>query len=150
MLGVWIIASVAGTMIGEAALAMEFGATSEDIAYTCHAHPTHEEALKEAAMAVTGKPIHILTGRLRLAGAALLGARSRCQRRRRSSAELESDAAIGPRRKSEAELLVKRDAGRVGQGDAGDRGHEALAVQQLEVRDRRMRPRPRPCAPGAR
>ena len=43
----------------EAALAMEFGATAEDIAYTCHAHPTHEEALKEAAMAVTGKPIHI-------------------------------------------------------------------------------------------
>ena len=39
--------------------AMEFGATSEDIAYTCHAHPTHSEALKEAAMAVTGKPIHI-------------------------------------------------------------------------------------------
>jgi dihydrolipoamide dehydrogenase len=59
VLGVWIIASVAGTMIGEAALAMEFGATSEDIAYTCHAHPTHEEALKEAAMAVQGKPIHI-------------------------------------------------------------------------------------------
>ncbi len=59
VLGIWIIASVAGTMIGEAALAMEFGATSEDIAYTCHAHPTHEEALKEAAMAVTGKPIHI-------------------------------------------------------------------------------------------
>ena len=59
VLGVWIIASVAGTMLAEAALAMEFGATSEDIAYTCHAHPTHSEALKEAAMAVTGKPIHI-------------------------------------------------------------------------------------------
>jgi dihydrolipoamide dehydrogenase len=59
VLGVWIVASVAGTMIAEAALAMEFGATSEDIAYTCHAHPTHSEALKEAAMAVTGKPIHI-------------------------------------------------------------------------------------------
>ena len=59
VLGVWIIASVGGTMIAEAALAMEFGATSEDIAYTCHAHPTHSEALKEAAMAVTGKPIHI-------------------------------------------------------------------------------------------
>ncbi|HEX8839691.1 MAG TPA: dihydrolipoyl dehydrogenase [Sphingomicrobium sp.] len=59
VLGVWVIASVAGTMIGEAALAMEFGATSEDIAYTCHPHPTHEEALKEAAMAVQGKPIHI-------------------------------------------------------------------------------------------
>ena len=59
VLGVWCIASVAGTMIAEAAIAMEFGATSEDIAYTCHAHPTHSEAVKEAAMAVTGKPIHI-------------------------------------------------------------------------------------------
>ncbi len=59
VLGVWIIASVAGTMIAEAAVAMEFGATSEDIAYTCHAHPTHSEAVKEAAMAVTGKPIHV-------------------------------------------------------------------------------------------
>ncbi|MCZ8324889.1 MAG: dihydrolipoyl dehydrogenase [Sphingomonadaceae bacterium] len=59
VLGVWAIATVAGTMIAEAALAMEFGATSEDIAYTCHAHPTHSEAVKEAAMAVTGKPIHI-------------------------------------------------------------------------------------------
>ena len=58
VLGVWCIASVAGTMIAQAAQAMEFGATSEDIAYTCHAHPTHSEALKEAAMAVTGKPIH--------------------------------------------------------------------------------------------
>ena len=55
VLGVWIIASVAGTMIAEAAQAMEFGATSEDIAYTCHAHPTHSEALKEAAMAVHGQ-----------------------------------------------------------------------------------------------
>ena len=59
VLGVWMISSVAGTMIAQAAQAMEFGATSEDIAYTCHAHPTHSEALKEAAMAVTGKPIHI-------------------------------------------------------------------------------------------
>jgi dihydrolipoamide dehydrogenase len=59
VLGVWIIASLAGTMIAQAAQAMEFGATSEDIAYTCHAHPTHSEALKEAAMAVTGKPIHV-------------------------------------------------------------------------------------------
>ncbi len=59
VLGVWAIASVAGTMIAQAAQAMEFGATSEDIAYTCHAHPTHSEAVKEAAMAVTGKPIHI-------------------------------------------------------------------------------------------
>ena len=59
VLGVWVIASVAGTMIAQAAQAMEFGATSEDIAYTCHAHPTHSEAIKEAAMAVLGKPIHI-------------------------------------------------------------------------------------------
>jgi dihydrolipoamide dehydrogenase len=59
VLGVHIIASVAGTMIAQAAQAMEFGATSEDIAYTCHAHPTHSEAIKEAAMAVTGLPIHI-------------------------------------------------------------------------------------------
>ncbi|WEK43787.1 MAG: dihydrolipoyl dehydrogenase [Candidatus Sphingomonas colombiensis] len=59
VLGVWCIASVAGTMIAQAAQAMEFGATSEDIAYTCHAHPTHSEAIKEAAMAVRGKAIHI-------------------------------------------------------------------------------------------
>ena len=59
VVGVWIISSLAGTMIAQAAQAMEFGATSEDIAYTCHAHPTHSEAMKEAAMAVTGKPIHI-------------------------------------------------------------------------------------------
>jgi dihydrolipoamide dehydrogenase len=59
VLGVWAIAVPAGTMIAEAALAMEFGATSEDIAYTCHAHPTHSEAVKEAAMGVMGKPIHI-------------------------------------------------------------------------------------------
>jgi dihydrolipoamide dehydrogenase len=59
VLGVHIIASLAGTMIAQAAQAMEFGATSEDIAYTCHAHPTHSEAVKEAAMAVTGLPIHI-------------------------------------------------------------------------------------------
>ena len=59
VLGVHIVASLAGTMIAEACIAMEFGATSEDIAYTCHAHPTHAEALKEAAMAVQGKPIHM-------------------------------------------------------------------------------------------
>ena len=59
VLGVWAIASVAGTMIAEAGIALEFGATSEDIAYTCHAHPTHAEAMKEAAMGIQGKPIHI-------------------------------------------------------------------------------------------
>jgi len=58
VLGAWIISSLAGTMIAQVAQAMEFGATSEDIAYTCHAHPTHSEAIKEAAMAVQGKPIH--------------------------------------------------------------------------------------------
>ncbi|RVT43374.1 dihydrolipoyl dehydrogenase [Sphingobium algorifonticola] len=59
VLGVWIIATPAGDMIAQAAQAMEFGASSEDIAYTCHAHPTHAEAFKEAAMAVRGKPIHM-------------------------------------------------------------------------------------------
>lgn len=59
VLGVHIIGAMAGTMIAEAAIAMEFGASSEDIAMTCHAHPTHPEALKEAAMAVTGKAIHV-------------------------------------------------------------------------------------------
>ncbi|GEQ98932.1 dihydrolipoyl dehydrogenase [Iodidimonas gelatinilytica] len=59
VLGVHIIGSLAGTMIAEAALAMEFGASSEDIALTCHAHPTHPEAVKEAAMAVHGRAIHI-------------------------------------------------------------------------------------------
>lgn len=59
VLGVHIIGEVAGTMIAEAALAMEFGASAEDIARTCHAHPTHSEALKEAAMAAYDKPIHI-------------------------------------------------------------------------------------------
>ncbi len=39
-------------------LAMEFGASSEDIARTCHAHPTHTEAIKEAALAIDKRPIH--------------------------------------------------------------------------------------------
>jgi dihydrolipoamide dehydrogenase len=59
VLGVHIIGSMAGTMIAQAAQAMEFGASAEDIALTCHAHPTHSEALKEAAMAVRGSAIHI-------------------------------------------------------------------------------------------
>ncbi|MEN9683504.1 MAG: hypothetical protein RIQ99_1672 [Pseudomonadota bacterium] len=59
VLGAWMVASVAGTMVAQVAQAMEFGATSEDIAYTCHAHPTHSEAVKEAAMAVQGQAIHI-------------------------------------------------------------------------------------------
>ncbi|MEC8289725.1 MAG: dihydrolipoyl dehydrogenase, partial [Pseudomonadota bacterium] len=48
-----------GTMIAELALAIEFGASSEDIARTCHAHPTLNEAIKEAALGVEGSPIHI-------------------------------------------------------------------------------------------
>jgi dihydrolipoamide dehydrogenase len=59
VLGVHIIGRMAGTMIAQAAQAMEFGASAEDIALTCHAHPTHAEALKEAAMAAFDKPIHI-------------------------------------------------------------------------------------------
>ena len=48
-----------GIAIAEAALAIEFGASAEDIARTCHAHPTLPEALKEAALAVPGRAIHI-------------------------------------------------------------------------------------------
>ncbi|HAU48087.1 MAG TPA: dihydrolipoyl dehydrogenase, partial [Planctomycetaceae bacterium] len=48
----------AGDLIGEAAAAMNFGASSEDIARVCHAHPTLPEALKEAALAVDGRAIH--------------------------------------------------------------------------------------------
>lgn len=59
VLGAHIMSEQAGNMIAEVALAMEFCASSEDIARTCHAHPTHSEALKEAAMATYGKPIHI-------------------------------------------------------------------------------------------
>ena len=58
VLGVALISSLAGTMIAELALAMEFGASAEDIARTCHAHPTHNEAIREAAMAVDKRPIH--------------------------------------------------------------------------------------------
>ena len=58
VLGVSIINALAGTMIAEVAIAMEFGASAEDIARTCHAHPTHSEAVKEAAMAVDKRPIH--------------------------------------------------------------------------------------------
>jgi len=58
VLGVHIIGPDAGTMIAEAALAMEFAATAEDIARTSHAHPTLSEAMKEAALAVDGRAIH--------------------------------------------------------------------------------------------
>lgn len=59
VLGVHIIGPEAGTLISEAVIGMEFSASSEDIARTCHAHPTLEEAVKEAALAVAGRPIHI-------------------------------------------------------------------------------------------
>jgi dihydrolipoamide dehydrogenase len=59
ILGCHIIGAEAGTMIGELAVAMEFGASAEDLARTSHAHPTLEEAIKEAALAAFAKPIHI-------------------------------------------------------------------------------------------
>jgi dihydrolipoamide dehydrogenase len=59
VLGAHIIGPDAGTLIAEIATAMEFGASSEDIARTCHAHPSLSEAVKEAALAVEGRAIHI-------------------------------------------------------------------------------------------
>ena len=59
VLGVHVVGADAGNMIAEAAIAMEFGASSEDIARTCHAHPTLPEAVKEAALAVAKRAIHI-------------------------------------------------------------------------------------------
>jgi dihydrolipoamide dehydrogenase len=58
VLGVHILGPDAGNMIGEAAIAMEFGASSEDIARTCHAHPTLSEAIKEAGLAVAKRAIN--------------------------------------------------------------------------------------------
>lgn len=59
VLGCHIIGPEAGTLIAEVTLGMEFGSSAEDIARTCHAHPTLEEVVKEAALAVDGRPIHI-------------------------------------------------------------------------------------------
>lgn len=59
ILGVHIIGADAGNMIAQAVTAMEFGASAEDIALTCHAHPTESEAMKEAALAVHGRTIHM-------------------------------------------------------------------------------------------
>ncbi|KAH9621962.1 hypothetical protein KSS87_001746 [Heliosperma pusillum] len=59
ILGVHIMSPNAGELIHEAVLALQYGASSEDIARTCHAHPTMSEAVKEAAMATYDKPIHI-------------------------------------------------------------------------------------------
>ena len=58
VLGVHIIGPHAGEIIAEVSVAMEFGASSEDIARTCHAHPTFSEAVKEAALAVEKRQIH--------------------------------------------------------------------------------------------
>ncbi|MEM7651966.1 MAG: dihydrolipoyl dehydrogenase [Pseudomonadota bacterium] len=59
VLGVHIIGGDAGTMIHECVVTMEFGGSAEDIARTCHGHPTVNEAVKEAALAVDGRPIHM-------------------------------------------------------------------------------------------
>lgn len=59
VLGCHIIGAEAGTLIAEVVSVMEFGGSSEDIARTCHAHPTLNEVVKEAALAVAGRPIHI-------------------------------------------------------------------------------------------
>ena len=59
VLGVHIIGPHAGTLIAEAVAVMEFGGSSEDIFRTCHAHPTLNEAIKEAALSVLGRPIHV-------------------------------------------------------------------------------------------
>jgi dihydrolipoamide dehydrogenase len=59
VLGVHIIGADAGTMIAEAAVLMEFGGSAEDLARICHAHPTLNEAIKEAALAVDKRPIHM-------------------------------------------------------------------------------------------
>jgi dihydrolipoamide dehydrogenase len=58
VLGAHIIGPVAGELIHEIAVLMEFGGSAEDLARTCHAHPTLSEAVKEAAMAVAGRSIH--------------------------------------------------------------------------------------------
>jgi dihydrolipoamide dehydrogenase len=58
ILGIHIIGPNAGEMIAEGVLAMEYGASSEDVARTCHAHPTMSEAFKEACMDAYDKPIH--------------------------------------------------------------------------------------------
>jgi dihydrolipoamide dehydrogenase len=59
ILGIHILGPRAGEMIAEAVAALEFGATAEDLARTCHAHPTLPEALKEAALAVAGRALHV-------------------------------------------------------------------------------------------
>jgi dihydrolipoamide dehydrogenase len=59
VLGVHIVAAGAGELIAEAAVLMEFGGSSEDLARTCHAHPTMSEAVREAALAVEKRALHV-------------------------------------------------------------------------------------------
>lgn len=59
ILGAWIMGPNAGELIPECVLAMEYGACTEDIARSCHGHPTLSEAIKEAALATIDKPIHM-------------------------------------------------------------------------------------------
>ena len=59
LLGAHIIGPDAGTLIAELATAMEFGASAEDVARICHAHPTLNEAVKEAALATAGRALHV-------------------------------------------------------------------------------------------
>jgi dihydrolipoamide dehydrogenase len=56
---VHILGAHAGNLIAEAAIAMEFSASAEDVARTCHAHPTLTEAVKEAALAIDGRALHM-------------------------------------------------------------------------------------------
>jgi dihydrolipoamide dehydrogenase len=58
VLGVHVLGAMAGELIHEAAVLMEFGGSAEDLARTCHAHPTLSEAVKEAALSVAGRAIH--------------------------------------------------------------------------------------------
>ena len=74
VLGVHIIGAVAGELIAEAAVLMEFSGSAEDLARTCHAHPTFSEAVKEAALAVgKGDPFLILTALFLLPSSAQAG-----------------------------------------------------------------------------
>ncbi|MBL0931031.1 MAG: dihydrolipoyl dehydrogenase, partial [Alphaproteobacteria bacterium] len=59
ILGADMVGPVGGEMSGEITLAIEFGGAAEDVARTCHPHPTLTEAVREAALAVDGRPIHI-------------------------------------------------------------------------------------------
>ena len=59
LLGAHILGADAGTLIAELVTAIEFGASAEDVARTCHAHPSLNEAVKEAALAVDGRALHI-------------------------------------------------------------------------------------------